>query len=526
MKRLIGHDIGSYTFNATAGTVTFAGLPSFTLDQVLLITDALTGAIIYNFSDPACGGTLAGSVLTLEASMTGLASTDPLIIYLDLPEDGVPLLSGTLAVAGPGAAISTQGQKSVVLQLGGAWNGSLWIEGSNDQSSGSWGELMVMSLDEFIAQDFITENGQYVLKVSTLYIRVNVQAISGTANVSMVGRASIGDYGADRLSMALDQSTGIALSVLPGQGGQQTSKGSLPVTIASDQALDLLLTGPGNVAQLGLNALTGSLPPIDTMTGGTTSYRSFLAQINGSAGISAGAITFQGSNDGLSWHTVPVYDQDTITGSPIQAAISISASTSRAFSGKCIYRYLKAAITTAFTGGFIQAITRLSINDITPQVIAVGQSTAANLQSQVSTNPTGGVAGVLAMGGNIAVGTAPTANPAPVGGIDTSGKTRMALTDTAGRFQVDAMGLDNAGLARQIGALPPAGSPANVPALPAQIVGVADQSQSMFDLLQQMLLEQKITNQFLSELPRLLNAAVPVIDEPDAFRQDPTLFVS
>ena len=86
MKQLIGHDIGQYSFNAAAKTITFNGLPPFALEQILLITETSNNNIIYNFADPTPnGGTLVGNVLTLDYNTTTLSNNDPLQIYIDLP---------------------------------------------------------------------------------------------------------------------------------------------------------------------------------------------------------------------------------------------------------------------------------------------------------------------------------------------------------------------------------------------------------------------------------------------------------
>lgn len=85
MKQLIGHDIGSYTFNAASKTITFNNITLFTLDQILLITNSTSGIIIFNFADPLAGGILVNNVLTLTYNTTAMANTDALQIYVDLP---------------------------------------------------------------------------------------------------------------------------------------------------------------------------------------------------------------------------------------------------------------------------------------------------------------------------------------------------------------------------------------------------------------------------------------------------------
>lgn len=75
--------VSPYTFNAAAKTI---GLPqAYALEQLLLITNVTTGTIIFNFSDPALGGSISGTTLTLDYDTTGMSSTDKLQIFVDTP---------------------------------------------------------------------------------------------------------------------------------------------------------------------------------------------------------------------------------------------------------------------------------------------------------------------------------------------------------------------------------------------------------------------------------------------------------
>ena len=93
MKKLIGHDIyngatlGTYTFNPSTKQIAIIGLPfNLSLEQLLLITDVNANIIIYNFAVPALGATISNNVITLDYSCAGLVSTDPLQIYVDVPD--------------------------------------------------------------------------------------------------------------------------------------------------------------------------------------------------------------------------------------------------------------------------------------------------------------------------------------------------------------------------------------------------------------------------------------------------------
>lgn len=82
MKKLIKN----YTFNAAAKTVTFSDYAAIEHEGILLITNVVDGALLYNFADPALGGTVAGNVLTLEFDTTAMSDTDGLMVYYDDPD--------------------------------------------------------------------------------------------------------------------------------------------------------------------------------------------------------------------------------------------------------------------------------------------------------------------------------------------------------------------------------------------------------------------------------------------------------
>ena len=74
--------ISDYTFvPAVSGTVTFNGKSNITLDNLLLITNVTANEIIYNFADPAKGGTISTNVLTLEFDTSSMTGADALQIW-------------------------------------------------------------------------------------------------------------------------------------------------------------------------------------------------------------------------------------------------------------------------------------------------------------------------------------------------------------------------------------------------------------------------------------------------------------
>ena len=161
----------------------------------------------------------------------------------------------------------------------------------------------------------------------------------------------------------------------PAALGQTTPALSLPVTLPNDVAI----TGIAS-ATTGNNIIA---------TDGATStsavgYHSGSVQIIASAGISAGAVSFEQSNDGTNFTLLPVQEQ-TATAQTLQtSAITIALSTSRIFHFSVNANFIRCRISTTFTGGPVQAFTSLSQLPLAAPSLTVQQATAANLAATVT----------------------------------------------------------------------------------------------------------------------------------------------
>lgn len=168
------------------------------------------------------------------------------------------------------------------------------------------------------------------------------------------------------------------------------------MVLATEQTQDLFITGAAAQSTAGNNILLASAGTagIDTLAPGSNapSYRSFTCQIVGGAGISAGSVIFEGSNDNVNWQATP-YFSDISVAMPFNTAQSISASASFTFSGSINHRYLRARISVAFSGGTAQAFTRLHVAAPPPRLVAVAQSTPSFLT--VTNTPATPTANVL-----------------------------------------------------------------------------------------------------------------------------------
>ncbi len=75
--------VENYTFNSSTKQVTLTDYTSISLESVLLITNVTDNIIIYNFADPAKGGTVSTNVLTLDYDTTAMSNGDTLQIFID-----------------------------------------------------------------------------------------------------------------------------------------------------------------------------------------------------------------------------------------------------------------------------------------------------------------------------------------------------------------------------------------------------------------------------------------------------------
>ena len=505
MKKLIGHDCGSYTFNPALGQITFIGLPAIEEEQLLLITDEATNTILYNFADPTAAGTLTGNTLQLTQNTTSLSATDPLQIYIDLPTDSIQLMSTTYSTLGYSPTgydigpIDTSGCNSLVMQLSGIWEGSLQVLSSNDAIN--WVLVRTTPVDDVGFLETISSNGIYVIKAIAKYVAVNMlMLVAGAINVNVVGRTSQGISSADNLGLTLDPNTGISVS-------------TSIINLRQDSNNALILSDAPKPITINNNLNTQTI--VDTLGYATldlTNNTNFAA-------------TLSASNDGLVWTN---YNGAwVLAGTASGPQSNISAVTGFQWVIPCAARYLKFTVTAV---GTTPAIGYLRTTATQPSYVT--QSSSVDRLNSVAIVSTG-QAGTLPVGGTASPGTGPgTIYPNVIAGVDTSVTTvgvanplvRRVVTDTTGRVSVGIFGVDPQGIVRNIGASTPAANEYNASALLVQDITTYE-GQNAPELLSQVLLELKIMNQYLYDLQRQLRQGPGFAsDEPNAFRSDPSIF--
>jgi hypothetical protein len=229
MKKLVGYDIGTYTFTpgiAGAGTVTLTLPCTLSPEQLLIVTDVTRGVSLYSFADSTHSGTIANNVITLAIDTSSFSSTDSLSIYIDVPieetiyelesiteqytydtnlaqvlgsiglNDGFGNLktkgifttdrsSGILAIAQEEFGADCSNYQTGVIQLSGVWSGTISFEAQAD--GGNWVAINGMAINGTSIITSSTTTGIYRFNVAGLKrIRARCSAYSsGTVFVTI-----------------------------------------------------------------------------------------------------------------------------------------------------------------------------------------------------------------------------------------------------------------------------------------------------------------------------------------------------
>ena len=84
-KKIVGVDIGSYSFDATNKQIILNEIPTLSLENILIITNVTDGIQIYNFADNNLNATISNNIITLEYDTTSMSNSDNIQIFI---EDG------------------------------------------------------------------------------------------------------------------------------------------------------------------------------------------------------------------------------------------------------------------------------------------------------------------------------------------------------------------------------------------------------------------------------------------------------
>lgn len=206
-------------------------------------------------------------------------------------------------------------------------------------------------------------------------------SVGGTVNTNVTTSAL--PTGASTSAMQTTQNNNL-LTIVTNTGNTASNTSSAAtslVTIASNTGIiagdtDILLTGQGNQTAVGQNILlsTAGIGPQ-----GVTNARSISIQIVPTGTVTSGTVVFEGSNDGVTFTPIFLYDDSSITANPV-SSYTPTTGVSRFFSGPTHFAQIRARISVAIGGGgSLQAFSILRRHAFQPHVYTVSQATGTNL---------------------------------------------------------------------------------------------------------------------------------------------------
>jgi hypothetical protein len=435
------------------------------------------------------------------------------------------LYSGALS-AGVGSSIDTTSYGSVVVQLIGQGLIEATIEGSNDNTT--WNTVVLNQFGDIGSPvDSMTMPTGYQFRTSYQYIRYNAAYVSGTFTITIIGRSGPGPAAADSLAAAFNKDTPLNVET----GLKKDQSGAL---VLSDVLYSILVPRTGT-------AITTTTFTVDCL-----GYASW-SLTNTISSLTIGGI--QVSNDGLNWANIATYYISGTSDAQYIGAIVTSTNTNVNHRyGSVFFRYLRFSISGNTNTSVDRPATTLLLKTINASPV---------VQSDILINgirPAAGAVGgfnVLSIGGiQISGSSGGSKNfPVMVGGvIDGLSATSNSTFGAARYFSLDGYGRTNIGInspyfpgssnttIQPTAVSPPsrASNPLNVlGSIPATVQGSAAlnvqetsqfEGQSILELLAQILVDLRIANQQVYELPRLIANNQQYLDSPESFRQEQSAF--
>ena len=255
--------------------------------------------------------------------------------------------------------------------------------------------------------------------------------------------------------------------------GEQPAAQSVPVALATEQIKDKVLQNTVPLGKLGVNACTLDGSVIDCLQ-----YRSIALQIQ-TVGGSLGQLIFEGSNDGSNFVLVYMYDLNALSTAPTYY-LTLAANTNRFYVAPLHYRYFRARVSMAISGGICTVFTILRM---VPFIFP-------------ATSP-------VLVSGNVAPGVVASMSPLSVSAVDPAGKTRRFLSDVSGNLTIT-------------GPDPTLPGQAN----PVLVKDVSPLGMSQQDLLWRILIELRSMSHYLKELPLHLNEGKEFSDTVSDFSDE------
>jgi hypothetical protein len=337
----------NYSYSPTTNVLTLTGL-NIDRDQLLLVTAADRGRIMYNFADSSVTASAftsgANTALTLVATTAGLTTTAALVIYYDdqlasttVTVSSLPAISGTVTAnlnqanfydalnyyssEGPGLPVRPDGDFAI--------SGTVTIANpyvnflSANQNDGNLRENINEGLVAFIAANTLPISGT---------ITIGSALPAGTNRIGVVtigaGTVTIGAGTAQIGSVTASISGTVPVSGTFFQATQPVSLTTLPALVAGTAQIGSVTASISGTVPISISSVTvgnsvtiGSLP---ALAAGTAQIGSVTASISGTVPISISSVTIGNS--------VTIGSLPAISGTvTANIAISSSAITSGSF---------------------------------------------------------------------------------------------------------------------------------------------------------------------------------------------------
>ena len=457
--------------------------------------------------------TTATSLADVTQPSTAAQATDCGLVVAVSPNSHVPLLDAESTLSGgpvvnPNTVlftVDTKGYNSIAVQLNGEWVGAVNFVASNDQTT--WYPVPGwVTGDDVVPVTSVYEEDLFSASVNKgRYLRAITNsdfngALGGVSWVAYLRQAQV--VAPSGINVFLDPGLPINTGITTPTGARVPLKGD----------------AQGNLA-------VSDAPPTQVMSGvavgsivsfwDTTGYQSVAVQVIVAGGAT---ITYEASNTGADWVLIPGVQVSTLGGGLVQ-----TSTTAVLLHFPAIAKFFRARISTASVLCTVASTLR------SQPVSVTNTQVGTNLAAISGTAPvTAGVAGMQAVGGNIAAGTAPTANPVLAGGIDTAGLTRRLLTDPSGAAAV--VGLDPIKYPTtnvvQVGGPAPTSTLSNFPIKTSEVLNSPNGMDGMIDAMNRIVMELRQLTTYVKELPLYLNTGTYCQDDDRQFRDDPSIFAN
>lgn len=221
MKKVINH----YTFDAAAQTILCEDFNN--LNKIALITNLTDNVIIYNFADPAKGGTLSGDILTLTYDTTSMSDTDVLQIIVHVGTD--------LDRIGFAKAISNDVDTEFFTRK---------QTGSGQTVNQTGGNLVITSGTTARSETIIRSNNGYVGGV-----RFRIQSLLSQRIINQQFFAELVDVVGDSLAYTINSATSITVT-LPASFGLSAQNVGQSMTLQGFSGTGTFLSGRYPIASV------------------------------------------------------------------------------------------------------------------------------------------------------------------------------------------------------------------------------------------------------------------------------------